>query len=163
MFMKTVFPRIASTLRRLMLVLMLGCTSAAAVAQDGGSPPEVPPESRSDARGLPFGAFLNEYEMRLVFDFLRDAFIAHMRNEEPPGLPPELLFKMEVMKQRMLREGDLAVRMMLFALQRELERARLEMDKRARERDAAPRDKAPRREIPPPSLPPIPPGERTRT
>ncbi len=150
--------RIASILRPLVLGLVLSAGAAPAQAQE--SAPEPRPEARSEARGLPFAAFLNENELRDLFDFMRDAVIAHMKEEEPPGLPPELMFKLEVMKQRMLREGDLAVRMMLFALQRELERARLEMERRQREREAGPRQAPPRRDAPPPSVPP---GERTRT
>lgn len=113
-------------------------------------------ETRPETRSLPFSAFFSEAELRDLFDYLRDAVIAHMKEEAPPALPPELLFKLEVMKQRMLREGDLAVRMLLLTLQRELERARLEMERRARERQAPPRNE-------PPAVPAIPPGERTRT
>ncbi|MCO5761342.1 MAG: hypothetical protein NHG36_07500, partial [Chromatiaceae bacterium] len=42
---------------------------------------------------------------------------------EGASMPPELAFKLEILKQRMLREGDAAARQLLQSMQKEMDRA----------------------------------------
>ena len=115
-------------MNRLRFVLpLLLVLSAPAQAYDplGTTPPaaENTPSAPPPAGGLPFAAFLSEDEMRDLFDYFRDVFIAQMKGEEPPLLPPELTFKLEILKKRMHKEGNLAVQQLLRALQKEIDRS----------------------------------------
>lgn len=81
------------------------------------TPPPPPP-----AEGLPFSAFMSEDDMRLLFDYMRDAIIAAMKGEEY-RMPPELAHKLAKIQQRLMEQGNAAVRQMMEMMQKDLERA----------------------------------------
>lgn len=93
--------------------------------------PPAPDQPAPEGRGLPFSDFLSDDEMGMLFDYLRDSFIAAVRND-PDGasMPPELAFKLEILKQRMLKEGDAAVRQLMQSMQQELEQTLQEYNQR---------------------------------
>lgn len=98
------------------LVLVLALSAPAAVAQE-----QAPP-----AQGLPFNAFLTEAEMRLMFDYLRDAMIAALKGE-PYRMPPELAHTLARVQERLMRQGNAAVRQLMEMIQKDLDRALEEM------------------------------------
>ncbi|MFN3593655.1 MAG: hypothetical protein ACK4TK_03100 [Thiobacillaceae bacterium] len=109
--------------RRLSAALCLSLTLATlpAMAQDALPPPNPP-----EAQGLPFSAFLTETEMRLMFDYLRDAMIAVLKGE-PYRMPPELAHTLARVQERLMRQGNAAVRQMMEMIQKDLDRALEEM------------------------------------
>ncbi len=64
--------------------------------------------------------------MRQLFDYLRDAMLAAMQGERLP-MPPELAHTLAQMRERLLRQGNAAVRQMLEMLQKDLDRPLEEM------------------------------------
>lgn len=82
----------------------------------------VQPPAVEATPGLPFSAFLSEDEMRMLFDFMRDAIIAAMKGEEA-SMPPELAFKLAILEQRLIKEGNAAVQGLMLLLQQEIDKA----------------------------------------
>ena len=78
------------------------------------------------AQGLPFNAFLSEGELRLLFDYTRDAMIAAMKGERY-RMPPELAQTLARVQERLMRQGNAAVRQMIETIQKDLDRALEEM------------------------------------
>jgi hypothetical protein len=96
-----------------------------------GQPPSTnqpsPAKPATNGWGLSINKFLSDDEMDMLFDYLRDAFIATVRNDpEEASMPPELAFKLAILRQRLIREGDAAVQQLMQALQKEVDRALLE-------------------------------------
>jgi hypothetical protein len=86
--------------------------------------PQAPANPPSQGWGLSISNFLSQDEMDMLFEYLRDSFIATMRNDpEGASMPPELAFKLEILKQRMLKEGDAAVRQLMQSMQEDMDRA----------------------------------------
>ena len=106
--------------RALCLALSLAVLSSGAIAADA-APPEAPPVA-----GLPFNAFLTEDELRLLFDYTREAMIAAMKGERY-RMPPELAHTLNRVRERIMRQGNAAVRQMLEMIQKDLDRALEEM------------------------------------
>lgn len=106
--------------RTLLLALSLAVLSPAAVAAD------TPTQEAQPLAGLPFNAFLSEDELRLLFDYTRDAMIAAMKGERY-RMPPELAHTLARVQERLMRQGNAAVRQMMELLQKELDRALEEM------------------------------------
>jgi hypothetical protein len=103
--------------RALLLALSLAVLSSGTLAADTPPPPTP---------GLPFNAFLTEYELRLLFDYTREAMIAAMKGERY-RMPPELAHTLNRVRERILRQGNAAVRQMLEMIQKDLDRALEEM------------------------------------
>lgn len=106
--------------RALVLFLSLAVLTSCALAAD------APPQEAPPPVGLPFNAFLSEDEMRLLFDYTRDAMIAAMKGERY-RMPPELAHTLARVQERLMRQGNAAVRQMMELLQNELDRALEEM------------------------------------
>lgn len=88
---------------------------------------QAPAKPATEGWGLSISKFLTEDEMDMLFDYLRDAFIATVLNDpEEASMPPELAFKLAILRQRLIREGDAAVQQLTQALQKEVDRALLE-------------------------------------
>ncbi len=87
---------------------------------------DAPPAQPPIGQGLPFNAFLSEGELRLLFDYARDAMIAAMKGERH-RMPPELALALARVKERLMRQGNAAVRQMLEMMQKELDRALQDM------------------------------------
>jgi hypothetical protein len=109
----------------LLLVSNLWAGQAAWAQSNGTQAPNPPPANPpSQGWGLSISSFLSEDEMDMLFEYLRDSFIATMRNDpEGASMPPELAFKLEILKQRMLKEGDAAVRQLMQSMQEDMDRA----------------------------------------
>ncbi len=106
--------------RALILGLSLAVLTSAAMAADA-APQEAPPSA-----GLPFNAFLSEDELRLLFDYTREAMIAAMKGERY-RMPPELAHTLARVQERLMRQGNAAVRQMMEMIQEDLDRALEEM------------------------------------
>lgn len=105
------------------LLLSLALATAGVQAQEG-QPPASP--NLPQAEGLPFSAFLTEAEMRLMFDYLRDAMISALKGE-PYRMPPELAHILARVQERLMRQGNAAVRQMMELIRKDLDRALEEM------------------------------------
>lgn len=101
------------------LTLALGLHTAHVLADEPPAPPPGGP-------GLPFNAFLSEEELRLLFDYTRDAMIAAMKGERY-RMPPELAHTLARVQERLMRQGNAAVRQMMEMIQKDLDRALEEM------------------------------------
>lgn len=108
------------SIRPLVLALSLIVLSTAALADDK-SLREAPAQP-----GLPLSAFLTEQEMRLMFDYLRDALLAALKGERY-RMPPELAHTLARVQERIMRQGNAAVRQMLEMLEKDLSRTLEEM------------------------------------
>jgi hypothetical protein len=102
--------------RSLILALSLALLTSGAQAEDAPPP----------AAGLPFNAFLNEEELRLLFDYLRESMIAAMKGERY-RMPPELAHTLARVQARLMRQGNAAVRQLMEMIQKDLDRALEEM------------------------------------
>lgn len=83
---------------------------------------DAPPAQSPAGPGLPINAFLREDELRLLFDYARDAMIAAMKGERQP-MPPELRHALARAQERLMRQGNAAMRQMIEMIQNELDRA----------------------------------------
>ncbi len=106
--------------RPLVLALSLTVLSSTVLAAEA-PPPDGPPPA-----GLPFNAFLSEDELRLLFDYTRDAMIAATKGERY-RMPPELAHTLARVRERLMRQGNAAVRQMMEMMQKDLDRALEEM------------------------------------
>lgn len=97
-----------------------------AVLAPGVLTAEVPAPKTPPIAGLPFSAFLSEDEIRLLFDYMRDATLAAMKGEHYP-MPPELAHALDRVRGRLMRQGNAAARQMMEQLQDALDRALEEM------------------------------------
>lgn len=84
---------------------------------------QAPAQPESKPWGLSLSDFLNHDEQDMLFDYLREAFVATIFNLEDASMPPELAFKLAILRQRAIREGDAAVQQLMQALQKEVDRA----------------------------------------
>jgi len=99
-------------------------------------------------RSLKLSDFLSDDEMGMLFEYLRDAFFASLRgNEEEAVMAPELAFKLSILRQRLIREGDAAARQVMLALQKEVERALAEYQRKKSQQEG---------EVVPPAAPALP-------
>jgi hypothetical protein len=118
-----------------LLLTFLGATLPARAQGNGAPVPATPPaEQVAPAKpgwGLSISNFLSDDEMDMLFDYLRDSFIATMRNDpEGATMAPELAFKLAILRQRLIKEGDAAVQQLMQALQKEMDRAQREYNQR---------------------------------
>jgi hypothetical protein len=118
-----------NTLSALLMTASLWGGQAAWGQANGVEAPMLPPvdqpapaKPESGGWGLSISDFLTDDEMDMLFEYLRDAFIATMRNDpEEASMPPELAFKLAILRQRLIREGDAAVQQLMQALQKEVD------------------------------------------
>jgi hypothetical protein len=128
---KLVIRRFSAILRPILAVpcLCLAIASAGPASAAPGNgrvtePPAEPAPPAPEKKGMSINDFLSDDETRMLFDYLRDAFIATVRDDdEEVSMPPELAFKLAILRQRMLREGDAAARLLMQAMQQEMDRA----------------------------------------
>jgi hypothetical protein len=70
-----------------------------------------------------FGQFFSEEEIDLLYDYLRDTTLAALKGDEEVLLPPDLAFKLEVLQQRMKKEGAFYFQNLIRQMERDLDRA----------------------------------------
>lgn len=68
--------------------------------------------------------YFTEEELGTLFDYMRDVSIASLRGAGDEVLmPPDLAFKMAILQERMLREGEYQMQLMMKQLERDIDRA----------------------------------------
>ncbi len=71
-----------------------------------------------------FGQYFTEEETDLLLDYLRDSAMASINGgEEEILLPPDLAFKLEILQQRMKKEGAFYFQALIQQLEHDLDRA----------------------------------------
>lgn len=70
-----------------------------------------------------FGQFFTEEEVDLLFDYLRDSTVAALKGDEEVLLPPDLAFKLEILQQRMKKEGAFYFKNLIEQMERDIDRA----------------------------------------
>ncbi len=131
--------------------------SGEAPAQEPAQAPEKPSLQAELADiGKRIWSNFTEEEIDLMFDFMRDTALSALKERDVEPLPPELEFKLEILRERMIKEGNAAWQIMLRDMQRKL-------DKTLKELKPPPPPPPAYYDLPPlPDLPkPPPPRERT--
>lgn len=135
--------RIATSL----LMLTLAGTGPALAQQ---TPPQAEPPTASvdlDAVARRLQNYFTEEELRTLFDYMRDMTIAALQGKgDEVLLPPDLAFKMAILQERMMREGQFQMQLMMKQLERDIDKAMKDMFT-----------------FPPPSAPPAEPPTKTET
>lgn len=118
--------------KRLGLYAVLGLAPLLAMplspARAGDAPPPAanaqPPAMDLDAVAKRLQNYFTEEELRTLFDYMRDVSIAALGGaSEEVLLPPDLAFKLAILQERMMREGEYQMQMMLKQLERDIDRA----------------------------------------
>lgn len=138
-------PLARACLSGLAALCLAGPVAAAPASAPGAQDvaPGVVPDAVPDAatatpprRSLSLSEFLSDDEQGMLFEYLRDVFFASLSgDEEEASMAPELAFKLSILRQRLIREGDAAARRLVLALQKEVERS---LRKKQSREDAAP-------------------------
>jgi len=87
-------------------------------------PLEAPPEaSAPDLSSIAnrLRSFITDEEMSLLYDFMSDSAVAALGGDEVAPLPPELEFKLEILRERLYKEGNAVMQGFKLFLQRELD------------------------------------------
>lgn len=116
--------------RALAATLLAGLAGwqAASWAQDA---PRTEPPPRAAEQSMDLDAvarrlrnYFTEEELHTLFDYLRDASIAALQGKgEEVLMPPDLAFKMAILQERMLREGEYQMQLMMKQLEHDIDRA----------------------------------------
>lgn len=101
---------------------------AASWAQDAPRTEPPPPAAEQsmdlDAVARRLRNYFTEEELHTLFDYLRDASIAALQGKgEEVLMPPDLAFKMAILQERMMREGQYQMQLMMKQLERDIDRA----------------------------------------
>lgn len=111
--------------RAIPLVLVLLMVSASGLAQDPLAPavPTEPPVVKPDLSEITarLRSFITDEEMELLYDFMSDSAIAALGGAEVEPLPPELEFKLAILRERIYKEGNAAMQGLMLFLQREFD------------------------------------------
>jgi hypothetical protein len=107
------------------LILGLLLVSAPGLAQEPLPPtvPTPPPVIKPDISEMTarLRSFITDEEMELLYDFMSDSAIAALGGDEVEPLPPELEFKLAILRERLYKEGNAAMQSLMLFLQREFE------------------------------------------
>lgn len=118
------------------VALLLGCslTSSVALAQNGkqaatpeqapmqhSAPPPaaVQPELGDVVKRL--RGFISDEELTLIYDFMSNSALAALRGGDVEPLPPELEFKLSILRERFYKEGSAFMQNFMQFLQQELD------------------------------------------
>jgi len=83
-----------------------------------------PPALDLDAVAKRLQNYFTEEELRTLFDYMRDVSIAALRGASDEVLmPPDLAFKMAILQERMMREGEYQMELMVKQLERDIDQA----------------------------------------
>jgi hypothetical protein len=114
-------------LSSLFLALGLSAGACPVWAQDPVPPPSAAPAppaaSQSDLGEIVkrLRAFISDEEMALLYDFMSNSAIAALRGGDVEPLPPELEFKLAILRERLYKEGNAAMQGFMQFLHRELD------------------------------------------
>jgi hypothetical protein len=111
-------------------LLMAGMSAMAAAADES---PLGPAPGLYDS----LKSFITEDDIRTLFDFMREAALAAAKGETVT-LPPELAFKLAILRKRLEKEGGAAMNGLKSELDRRLDEALQDL---CRERQASHLDK----------------------
>jgi hypothetical protein len=106
----------------LILATALTLAVTPALAQDRA--PETPPATATPDVGemaKRLRGFITDEEMALLYDYMSDSAIAALRGGDVAPLPPELEFKLAILRERMSKEGNAAMQGFMQFLHRELD------------------------------------------
>jgi hypothetical protein len=106
------------------LLLVSGLTLAVTPTFAQDPAPETPPATATPDVGemaKRLRGFITDEEMALLYDYMSDSAIAALRGGDVAPLPPELEFKLAILRERMSKEGNAAMQGFMDFLQRELD------------------------------------------
>ena len=118
------------------LLLVLALVSPATFAQNGKAPvtPEQPAASTAPGPATPnavqpelgevvkrLRAFISDDELALIYDFMSNSALAALRGGEVEPVPPELEFKLAILRERFYKEGNVFMQNFMQFLQQELD------------------------------------------
>jgi hypothetical protein len=107
------------------LLLALPCFFQTALAQDPPTPPSASPgpvttpELGDIIKRL--RGYISDEELNLIYDFMSNSAIAALRGGDVEPLPPELEFKLAILRERLYKEGNAAMQSFMQFLQQELD------------------------------------------
>jgi hypothetical protein len=115
--------------------LLLGLLALAplARAQAPAAPNPAAPEAPVLAPDTPVAApelgdvvkrlrgYISDDELNLIYDFMSNSALAALRGGEVEPLPPELEFKLAILRERLYKEGNAAMQGFMQFLQQELD------------------------------------------
>jgi len=113
------------------LALGLSVFAPIALAQNGTAlPPDTaePPATQPQATAPELSdvvkrlrGFISDDELALIYDFMSNSALAALRGGDVEPLPPELEFKLNILRERMYKEGNAAMQGFMQFLQQELD------------------------------------------
>ncbi|MBK6744336.1 MAG: hypothetical protein IPG66_15785 [Hydrogenophilales bacterium] len=113
------------SLTALLLAMGLLLASQMACAQDPApQAPEAPPVAATpDLAEITnrLRSFISDEEMALLYDYMSNSAVAASRGGEVEPLPPELEFKLAILRERLYKEGNAAMEGFMQFLHRELD------------------------------------------
>lgn len=106
------------------MALLLGSASLAHAQAAAPMPPEPPPtvvtpDLTDVAKRL--RGFITDEEMTLLYDFMSDSAVAALGGGEVAPLPPELEFKLAILRERLYKEGNAVMEGFMQFLHNELD------------------------------------------
>jgi hypothetical protein len=119
-----------TALRFVATVFFLASQAAYAQEPDPTTPREGPPAAatpeivnKPDLSEIAnrLRSFITDDEMSLLYDFMSDSAIAALGGDEVAPLPPELEFKLEILRERFYKEGNAVMQGFKLFLQQELD------------------------------------------
>lgn len=124
------------------------------------TPPKASDKAKSDSELAKLAERLRsnftDEEIKLLIDFMSESALAALKGGDVAPLPPELEFKLEILRERVIKEGAAAWQSMMLEMQKKLDETLKQIQ--------PPPPKVHPPYIPPP-LPPLPapppPSERT--
>lgn len=152
------------SLSSLVLVVGLMAGVGMARAQDPLPPaPGAPPTaSQTDLSEIVkrLRAFISDEEMALLYDFMSNSAVAALRGGDVEPLPPELEFKLAILRERLYKEGNAAMQGFMQFLHRELDQTlqQFQLPALPPEPPVAPPPDMPSPSTPSPGTPPSKPG-----
>ncbi len=116
------------------LLLAGSVLAASAPAANGEAAPTAPEAANAPPAPLPpevslanmisaMNRFLSEEDMRLIYNYLWDSSLAALKGGEAVDLPPDVAFKLQVLMQRIRKEGGYYLEGLARKMEADLARA----------------------------------------
>jgi hypothetical protein len=116
--------RISPMFRSIVLAGLLGAAQAghAQAAEAAPTPPPTSAQQRELSEAVKrLRQFISDEELTLIYDFMSNSAVAALRGGDVEPLPPELEFKLAILRERLYKEGNAVMQNFMDFLHQELD------------------------------------------
>lgn len=111
---------------RLLFVILLGAAQACHAQAPAPAPNPPPPPKTASKQELSEAVkrlrqFISDEELTLIYDFMSNSAVAALSGGEVEPLPPELEFKLAILRERLYKEGSVVMQGFMDFLHQELD------------------------------------------